>query len=98
MQNGNAGKTVEQIAEELNPYRENMDRRIGWERGFMGAQQSQPMWREIEDGKVYTNEIVKDNLGFLKSVWNVWGSELKLTGYTHYLSSEDLLKLPVEKK
>lgn len=101
MQNENAGKTVEQIAAELNPYRPEADRYEGWEQGFITgtehAQQSQPMWREIEYGVKYHNVILKKD-NETQVVLACYGQDVQVMGYTHYLTSEDLLKLPTEKK
>lgn len=98
--NENAGKTVEQIAAELNPYRPEADRYEGWEQGFITgtehAQQSQPMWREIEPHKEYSKVIVRN--ASEKAAGSGYGRSFIRRGYTHYLSSEDLLKLPIEKK
>ena len=43
MQNENAGKTVEQIAAELNPYRKDAHSYDAWQDGYTTAQQSQTM-------------------------------------------------------
>ena len=96
-------KTVEQIAAEKYPYwvkkadnnndlaeidRHNRNatlQRLSFIDGFTTAQQSQPMWREIE---VDVTKLEKQTIyhGGYKD------------GYTHYLSSEDLLKLPTHTK
>ena len=71
--------------------------RKGYKDGFTHAQQSQPMWREIEGGKEYRDVLVKSD-DYNDYYYNTDGERLILDGYTHYLASEDLLKLPVEKK
>jgi len=56
------------------------------------------MWREIEGDKDYENVIVKTEEGRVEQYQDLHGQVLRAHGYTHYLSSEDLLKLPTEKK
>ena len=101
MQNENAGKTVEQIAAELNPYRKDAHSYDPWEKGFetgyTTAQQPQPMWREIEYGVKYQNVILKKG-NETQVVLACYGQDVQVMGYTHYLSSDDLLRLPTEKK
>lgn len=70
--------------------------RLGFIDGYTTAQQSQPMWREIEGGGVYFNAIVRND--DYVTTYSTSGRTLLSLGYTHYLSSEDLLKLPTEKK
>ena len=95
MQNENAGKTVEQIAAELNPYRKDAHSYDAWQDGYTTAQQSQPMWREIEGDKAYKAMVKKrDEVSYKEAS----GRTLLNLGYTHYLSSDDLLRLPTEKK
>lgn len=74
--------------------------RKGYKDGYTTAQQSQPMWREIEPNERYCNIFAtKLDCGAYSSITvRIKGSALLNTGYTHYLSSEDLLKLPIEKK
>ena len=62
------------------------------------AQQSQPMWREIEGTERYYRVIVSADLSTPVFFREIGGRYLLDDGYTHYLSSDDLLKLPVEKK
>lgn len=96
MQNENACKTVEQIAEELYPNRVDAALFLN---GYSYAQQSQPMWREIEGDGEYYGCAVKKGVEQVKIfMWDISGDYLLNLGYTHYLSSEDLLRLPVEKK
>lgn len=67
--------------------------------GYTTAQQSQPMWREIEVDREYYGCAVKKGVEQVKIfMWDISGDYLLNLGYTHYLSSEDLLKLPTEKK
>lgn len=98
--NENAGKTVEQIAAELNPYRPEADRYEGWEQGFITgtehAQQSQPMWREIEPMEHYLDTMILGKGRNPVACSSQLGGKLIELGYTHYLSSEELLKLPTE--
>lgn len=109
MQNENAGKTVEQIIAikaweasriEMGNGSIDMDDddafRTGYIKGYTHAQQSQPMWREIEGGGVYFNAIVRND--DYVTTYSTSGRTLLSLGYTHYLSSDDLLKLPTEKK
>lgn len=97
MQNENAGKTVEQIAADMNPYRKDAHSYDPWEKGFetgyTTAQQSQPMCREIEVDRTYLNVAFrnKNRVGCMSGR----GVILKSLGYTHYLQSEDLLRLPL---
>lgn len=73
--------------------------RLGFIDGYTTAQQSQPMWREIEAFGEYDCCIVTSEEKRIKMVdWCAEGSYLLSQGYTHYLSSDDLLKLPTEKK
>ena len=93
------GKTVEQMAAELNPYRKDAHSYDPWEKGFetgyTTAQQSQPMWLEIEGDKAYKAMVKKrDEVSYKEAS----GRTLLNLGYTHYLSSDDLLRLPTEKK
>lgn len=91
MQNENAGKTVEQPIWreiEVNLYRS------GYIAGYTIVQQSQPMWREIEGDKMYFDTMAKR--GSECCVKSARGRTLLNLGYTHYLSSKDLLRLPVE--
>lgn len=94
MQNENAGNTVEQIAADMNPYRNDAALFLN---GVSYAQQSQPMWREIEYGVKYQNVILKKG-NETQVVLSCYGQDVQVMGYTHYLSSEDLLRLPTEKK
>ena len=71
--------------------------RLGFIDGFNHAQQSQPMWREIEADKEYRDVLVKSD-DYNDYYYNTDGERLILDGYTHYLASDDLLNLPVEKK
>lgn len=90
-------KTVEQIASTEEDIQWCKGYEKGFAKGVLYAQQSQPMWREIEDYKDYKNVLVRKGKDILEIVeWT--GMDLINLGYTHYLSSEDLLKLPVEKK
>jgi hypothetical protein len=73
--------------------------RTGYIKGFNHAQQSQPMWREIEADGEYDCVIAKSDENRIKLFdYYADGEYLLRLRYTHYLSSEDLLKLPVEKK
>jgi len=73
--------------------------RLGFIDGYTHAQQSQPMWREIEDGEDYEQCLVKSDEKRIRFIdWCDGGNYLLYIGYTHYLSSDDLLKLPTEKK
>ena len=76
--------------------RKVMVQRVSFIAGYTTAQQSQPMWREIEASKEYMGTMVKGKRGC--TFVHAWGDWLISQGYTHYLSSEDLLKLPTEKK
>lgn len=114
MQNENAGKTVEQIAAEKYPFDSRklqsndelfvVDRinrnatlqRLGFIEGYTTAQQSQQMWREIEPTLYYDTRYMRNKDSAVLRSGSGW--ELLRDGYTHYLSSEDLLKLPTEKK
>lgn len=71
--------------------------RSGYITGYIIVQQSQPMWREIEYGVKYQNVILKKG-NETQVVLACYGQDVQVMGYTHYLSSDDLLKLPVEKK
>lgn len=97
-------KTVEQIAAEKYP-RHHKERLLNaimlmlqetFIDGYTHAQQSQPMWREIEAGGEYDYVFVKSTQD---SWWYFFGTkkghEILSQGYTHYLSSEDLLRLPI---
>lgn len=85
-------KTVEQIAAEKHPNK--IDAAI-FLNGVAYAQQSQPMWREIEGDKTYKAMVKKgDEVSYKEAS----GRMLRQLGYTHYLSSDDLFKLPTEKK
>lgn len=67
--------------------------------GIKYAQSQQPMWREIEPNEEYDCVIAKwKETGVHRIDWCVDGAWLISRGYTHYLASEELLKLPVEKK
>ena len=92
MQNENAGKTVEQIAEELYPNRVDAALFLN---GYSYAQQSQPMWREIEMDREYEYVVVRTEMGSISQFDYAGGAFLAELGYTHYLSSEDLLRLPI---
>lgn len=70
--------------------------RSGYITGYTTAQQSQPMWREIEGDKSYEIVIVRCNSYCEVFQEEVSGRYLLDYGFTHYLSSEDLLKLPTE--
>ena len=62
--------------------------------GFNHAQSQQPMWREIKPNEDYIDVIVQmhnDVTGY----YNVSGKKLLAHGYTHYLASEELLRLPI---
>lgn len=101
MQNENAGKTVEQIAEEHamnhSDSSQHETAKYSFIAGYTTAQQSQPMWREIECGVKYYNVILKKGKE-TQVVLACYGQDVQVMGYTHYLSSEDLLRLPTEKK
>jgi len=86
-------KTVEQIAVELYPNRVDAALFLN---GVSYAQQSQPMWREINDKLYYDMVHMRNKTSCILRSGAGW--ELLRDGYTHYLSSEDLLRLPVEKK
>ena len=96
-------KTVEQIAEEhaMNQSDSSQQEtaKYSFIDGYTTAQQSQPMWRQIEGDKEYDYVFVKSTQD---SWWYFFGTkkghEILSQGYTRYLSSEDLLKLPTEKK
>ena len=95
MQNENAGKTVQITAEDLNPHSTHSHCYDAWQDGYTTAQQSQPMWREIEGDKAYKAMVKKrDEVSYKEAS----GRTLLNLGYTHYLSSDDLLRLPTEKK
>ena len=102
MQNENAGKTIATLAAEKYPINADMMgtisedvaeyERRAWQDGYTTAQQSQPMWREILPQIYYDSHLCKNGADvFIKTGK---GSTLLSDGYTHYLSSEDLLKLP----
>ena len=95
-------KTVEQIAEEhaMNHSDSGQQEtaKYSFIDGYTTAQQSQPMWREIEGDKRYNDVIVKTEEGRVEQYQDLHGQVLRAHGYTHYLSSDDLLKLPVKKK
>jgi len=100
MQNKNAGKTVEQIAHDhamKADAGQQETAKYSFIEGFNHAQQSQPMWRRINPSDNYYDKIVTD---FVRTLSHppMSGQALLSVGYTHYLSSEDLLKLPTEKK
>lgn len=111
--NENAGKTVEQIAEEKYPFRDFLTaksdaeqaeidshnrnatlKRLGFIDGYTTAQQSQPMWREIEGDEIYEETIFKNADGNI-TYYSARGRNIIELGYTHYLSSDDLLRLPL---
>lgn len=92
MQNENAGKAIEQIAAEKHPSK--IDAAI-FLNGVAYAQQSQPMWREIEEDRVYEYLVVRPEMGSISQFDYVTGAFLIGLGYTHYLSSEELLRLPI---
>lgn len=77
--------------------RKVMVQRVSFIDGYTTAQQSQPMWREIEYGVKYHNVILKKG-NETQVVLSCYGQDVQVMGYTHYLSSDDLLKLPTEKK
>lgn len=72
--------------------------RLGFIDGYNHAQQSQPMWREIEADKRYEDVFVMLDEDWEYFHAKIYGWDLLSDGYTHYLSSEELLKLPTEKK
>lgn len=96
MQNENAGKTVQITAEDLNPHSTHSHCYDAWQGGYTTAQQSQPMWREIEPTLYYDTRYMRNKDSAVLRSGSGW--ELLRDGYTHYLSSDDLLKLPTEKK
>ena len=118
MQNENAGKKVEQIANDKYPFlepkktdsedwkmhcdsvnRKVMVQRVSFIDGYTQAQQSQPMWREIDRNEEYDYIFAKWKETDVHNIdWCVDGPWLINNGYTHYLSSDDLLRLPTEKK
>ena len=65
--NENAGKTIEQIAEEHamnhSDSSQHETAKYSFISGYTTAQQSQPMWRDIEDSKLYYDAIVKNDKG-----------------------------------
>lgn len=95
--------TLEKIAKDTYPVNDlNSDlniidaQREAFKDGYIAAQQSQPMWREIEDGKEYNRCLVKSeekSIGFID--WCAGGNYLLYQGYTHYLYLEKLLQLPI---
>lgn len=97
-------KTVEQIARDMYPpdneytfYNAVMLMlQESFVKGYTTAQQSQPMWREIEASKEYMGTMVKGKRGC--TFFHACGDWLISQGYTHYLSSEDLLRLPINTK
>lgn len=107
-------KTVEQIAAEKYPFdsrkvQSNDDwkvidatnraatlQRLGFIDGYNHAQQSQPMWREIEPTLYYDTRYMRNKDSAILRSGSGW--ELLRDGYTHYLTSEDLLKLPTHTK
>lgn len=108
MQNENAGKTVKTLASEKYPINADMVgtisqdvaeyERKAWQDGYTTAQQSQPMWREIESDEIYDGTIFRNAEGNQTYYSAARGLIIMTLGYTHYLSSEDLLRLPTEKK
>lgn len=94
-------KTVEQIAKDTYPVNDlNSDlniinaQREAFVDGYTAAQQSQPMWREIEGTERYYKVIATADLSTPVFFHEIGGRYLLDDGYTHYLSSDDLLKLP----
>jgi len=70
-------------------------KRLGFIDGYTTAQQSQPMWREIEMDREYEYVVVRTEMGSISQFDYAGGAFLAELGYTHYLSSEDLLRLPI---
>lgn len=66
--------------------------------GYTTAQQSQPMWREIEPDKEYRRILAKGEEKMPESIMICDGKYLIECGHTHYVTTEDLLRLSVEKK
>lgn len=105
MQNENAGKTIATLAAEKYPINADMIgtisedvaeyERMAWQDGYTTAQQSQPMWREIEGNREYEYVVVRTEMGSISQFDYATGAFLAELGYTHYLSSEDLLSLPI---
>jgi len=69
-------------------------KRLGFIDGYTTAQQSQPMWREIEMDREYEYVVVRTEMGSISQFDYAGGAFLAELGYTHYLSLDDLLKLP----
>lgn len=90
-------KTVEQIASNEEDIQWCKGYEKGFAKGIIYAQQSQPMWREIEGDKEYEDVMVRVG-DVAATCYGISGKSLLTLGYTHYISSEDLLRLPTEKK
>lgn len=88
-------KKVEQIAAEIYPNRVDAALFLN---GYDYARQSQPMWREIEADKLYRRVLVRNPDNGYEYIESDMGYDITDRYYTHYLASEDLLKLPVESK
>ena len=57
------------------------------------------MWREIKADKEYEKVVVRDDsINEISTIERQDGQQIIDWGYTHYLTSDDLLKLPTEKK
>jgi len=88
-------KTVEQIAHDhamKSDAGQQETAKYSFISGYTTAQQSQPMWREIEPTLYYPTRYMRNKDSAILRSGSGW--ELLRDGYTHYLSSEDLLKLP----